>query len=1216
MDNNSMRIPIILLSDWSSEKKAVELKALIDCGAEDVFIDQTFAHKHRFPLTRLKKPMKVFNVDGTPNKEGRITHFTRLKLTINGKKKRTAFLVTRLGKEEVILGLPWLKKENPVIDWQEGTLEWRTDRRTEEPRPDPNEIEDELKAETKPLWIRAKTTASQTLAQKHEEVKPEVPLKEQIPKEYHDYLDVFDKKTATRFPGPRPWDHAIDLKPDFAPRRGKIYSLSPREDKELKEFLDENLAKGYIRSSTSPQASPFFFVAKKDGSLRPCQDYRQLNKATVRNAYPLPRIPDLIDKLRKAKFFTKMDVRWGYNNIRIKDGDQWKAAFITNAGLFEPTVMFFGLTNSPATFQAMMDSIFEEEIREGIAIVYMDDILVFAETLKQLEEYTRRILKKLKKHDLFLKPEKCAFARQKIDYLGFIIEEGKISMDPVKLAGLRDWPEPKTVKQVRSFLGFGNFYRKFIQNYSRIAKPLNNLLKKDVPFKWTEDAQLAFDELKRRFTKEPVLMMPDPNRPFQVESDASLYASGAVLTQMDANGKRHPVFFLSQTFTQTEQNYQIYDRELLGIMRALREWRHYLQGSPHPIMIYTDHLNLLYFKSPQKLNDRQRRWIPELAQYDFKLEHRPGTTMVQSDALSRRPDHHPSEEEESRETVLLLPERFVANIKLEADGTMFDSSLRKEIATALQSEAVKTEFPALLSEILPEHWERYPTEEGPLFLYKGKVYIPSDPLLRRKITKLYHDTPTAGHPGQQGTRLAVQRHYYWPGMTHFINRYVRGCAACQQNKINRRPTKPPLFPIEASSEPRPFAQCSMDLITDLPASKGFDSILVIIDHGLTKGAIFTPCHKTITAEQLSDILLQKLFTKYGRLNKIISDRGPQFVAGSFKEVLKRMGITGAPSTAYHPQTDGATEHVNQEIQAYLSIFCTVNPETWADRLPIAEFTHNSRTHAERQHSPFELLYGYQPPAIPTAMGESQFPAAEERLRSLEAARNEALAAHELARARMADRFPATFTPFKKGQKVWLESKNLKLPYLSKKIAPKREGPFKISDVLSPVTYRLSLPEHWRIHNVFHATLLSPFIETDTHGPAHPTPIPDIIEGEEEYEVEGILRHKKKGRKTLYLLRWKDQPTSEDSWEPEEHLTHSQELLEDYWKRFQEHSKKKEKTRRRRNVTIRTTQLAIRSTHVAKKKPSNAIRRLLLEFIKKQKAMNALGQMIINYHRNL
>jgi hypothetical protein len=225
----------------------------------------------------------------------------------------------------------------------------------------------------------------------------------------------------------------------------------------------------------------------------------------------------------------------------------------------------------------------------------MDDILIFTETESDLRRITRKVLWKCRKHDLFLKPEKCGFAKKKKDYLGFIISQGRLAMDPAKIEGLLDWPEPRTVRQLRSFLGFGNFYRKFIRGYSDLAKPLNNLLKKVTPWNFDEDCRKAFNTLKKKFTEEPILMMPDPDRPFQIEADASKYASGAVLTQKDANGRRHPICFLSKTFNPTERNYQIYDREMLGIIRALREWRHYLHGSGHPVHIYTDHLNLLYF---------------------------------------------------------------------------------------------------------------------------------------------------------------------------------------------------------------------------------------------------------------------------------------------------------------------------------------------------------------------------------------------------------------------------------------------------------------------------------------------------------------------------------------------------------------------------------------------------------------------------------------------
>jgi hypothetical protein len=232
-----------------------------------------------------------------------------------------------------------------------------------------------------------------------------------------------------------------------------------------------------------------------------------------------------------------MDVRWGYNNVQIKNGDQWKAVFVINKGLFEPTVMFFGLTNSPATFQAMMDSIFEEEVRKREVIIYMDDILIYAETLEDLKRITKKVLKKCRLHNLFLKLEKCAFAKEKMDYLGFIISQGQLAMDPAKIEGLLDWPEPRTVRQLRSFLGFGNFYRKFIRGCSDLAKPLNNLLKKDTPWNFDEECRRSFNTLKKKFTEEPVLMMLDPDQPFQIEADTSKYASGAVFTQKDSNGR-------------------------------------------------------------------------------------------------------------------------------------------------------------------------------------------------------------------------------------------------------------------------------------------------------------------------------------------------------------------------------------------------------------------------------------------------------------------------------------------------------------------------------------------------------------------------------------------------------------------------------------------------------------------------------------------------------
>ena len=269
--------------------------------------------------------------------------------------------------------------------------------------------------------------------------------------------------------------------------------------------------------------------------------------------------------------------------------------------------MFFGMCNSPATFQAMMDSIFTDLIEKGHVIVYMDDILIFAKTKDLLREYTRLVLQWLWEHDLYLKPKKCEFEKEKIEYLGMIIQQGKIFMDPVKLGGIQDWPIPTSVKNVRPSLGFGNFYWQFIWKFADLAQPLNNLLKKDPKFEWAQECQNSFNTLKKKFTKESVLMMPDQWKPFQIEANASKFATGAVLIQTDSNGNCHPVAFISRTLSPTERNYEICDWELLSIIGALEEWQHYIQGLRFTTEVLSDHKNLIYFRKAQKLN-RQQAW--------------------------------------------------------------------------------------------------------------------------------------------------------------------------------------------------------------------------------------------------------------------------------------------------------------------------------------------------------------------------------------------------------------------------------------------------------------------------------------------------------------------------------------------------------------------------------------------------------------------------------
>jgi hypothetical protein len=389
-----------------------------------------------------------------------------------------------------------------------------------------------------------------------------------VPKHLWDYGDVFSRRKAERMPIRKPYDHAIEFEEGASlPKPAKLYPLSPLEKQSLDEWLDEELRKGYIRKSKSPLAAPVFFVKKKDGKLRLVQDYRKLNAVTIKNRYPIPRITDLIDSLSQAKIFTKIDLRWGYNNVRIKQGDEWKTAFITHRGLFEANVMYFGSSNAPATFQAMMNEILVDLILEGKVMVYLDDILIFTEDIEENRSITAEVLKRLRENDLFVRPEKCFFEKDRIEYLGMIISHGHVEMDPAKLTGVTDWPRPEKVKQVQAFLGFANFYRRFIQDFAKHAKPLTILTQKEQPWIWTDAQEQAFQSLKQAFTSAPILRIPDDVNPFRLECDSSDFATGAVLSQLDpSDNMYHPVAFYSKSLNVHERNYEIYDKELLAII--------------------------------------------------------------------------------------------------------------------------------------------------------------------------------------------------------------------------------------------------------------------------------------------------------------------------------------------------------------------------------------------------------------------------------------------------------------------------------------------------------------------------------------------------------------------------------------------------------------------------------------------------------------------------
>ncbi|XP_057692820.1 uncharacterized protein LOC130916258 [Corythoichthys intestinalis] len=605
--------------------------ALIDSGADDCFVDQSVVDALGCTLIRLARPKRVLDLDGRPLADIRfITPPLKTKLSGNHFEVRS-FLVMPCKSAPVVLGLPWLKVHNPNIDWAKTQIvTWSTF-----------------------CYAHCLRSACLLPAQAHVTTEP-VNLVN-VPTDYHDLKYVFSKEHAMTLPPHRPYDCAINLLPNAPLPNSRLYQVSKPEQEAMREYISSSLAAGLIRPSSSPLGAGFFFVGKKDGGLRPCVDYRGLNEITIKNKYPLPLLDSAFAPLKSATIFTKLDLRSAYHLVRIREGDEWKTAFKTPLGHFEYLVMPFGLTNAPAVFQSLINDVLRDMLNV-FCFVYLDDILIFSRSLQEHQQHVRLVLQRLLENKLFVKAEKCEFHQDSIQFLGFIVEKGQLRPDPAKIQSVAEWPTPTSRKQLQKFLGFANFYRRFIRNYSMRAEPLTRLTSNKRPFTWSSVAEAAFVGLKRAFTSSPVLVHADSDLPFVVEVDASSSGVGAVLSQRSTVDQRlHPCAFYSRRLTPAEANYDVGNRELLAIVQALQEWRHWLEGTEEPFQILTDHKNLEYLRAARRLNSRQARWSLFLTRFNFAITYRPGSRNGKADALSRI--HEPVEEGPSEEPV--VPDRLI-----------------------------------------------------------------------------------------------------------------------------------------------------------------------------------------------------------------------------------------------------------------------------------------------------------------------------------------------------------------------------------------------------------------------------------------------------------------------------------------------------------------------------------------------------------------------------
>jgi len=706
------------------------------------------------------------------------------------------------------------------------------------------------------------------------------------------------------------WDHTIDVKKGFIPRKGKVYPLSREEREEVREFVKEQLRKGYIRPSKLPQMVPVFFVGKKDGRRRMVQDYRYLNEWTIKNNYPLPLISDVLENIRVKKLFTKMDLQWGYNNIRIKEEDEWKVAFMTPEGSFEPTVMFFELTNSPATFQAMMNELLRDLINTGKVVVFIDDVIVGTKTEEGHDELVVEVIKRLEENNLYVKPEKCKWKVKEVEFLGVVIGPEGIKMEKEKVKGVLEWLTPKCIKEVQKFLGLVNYYRWFIEGFATVARPLHDLVKKDKKWEWTEREEKAFKELKERFTKELVLAAPDIDKKMRMEVDALDYAMGGVLSMECEDGLWRPVAFLSKSLNETERNYEIHDKEMLAIIRGLEAWRHLLERAQSKFEIWMDHKNLEYFMKAQKLNRRQARWALYLSQFDFTLKHVAGRKMGKADELSKRADWKAGVDKDNENQVLIKDNWICSMQEVIVEGPEVDVLEKIKKARSKDEDVVRVVEEmkkAGVKELQGNEWQI----EGNLVLKDRKVYVPREEELRTEVIRLHHDVPAVGHGGRWKTVELVTRNYWWPGVTRDVGKYVEGCDLYQRIKNRTEELAGKLKLSEVLR--KPWLYITVDFITKLLVVAGKDAILVVCDW-LSKITHFVATTEGTSAEGLARLFRDNVWKLHGLPESVVSDRGLQFAVELTKELNRMLGIKAKLSMAFHPQTDGQTEQMNQELE--------------------------------------------------------------------------------------------------------------------------------------------------------------------------------------------------------------------------------------------------------------------------------------------------------------
>ncbi|WVZ63184.1 hypothetical protein U9M48_012838 [Paspalum notatum var. saurae] len=897
------------------------------------------------------------------------------------------------------------------------------------------------------------------------------------------FADVF--ATPTGLPPARACDHRIHLRPGTPPVAVRPYRYAQLQKDELERQVAAMLAQGIIRTNTSAFSAPVLLIKKHDQSWRFCIDYRALNDATAKDKFLIPVVDELLDELHGAHFFTKLDLRSGYHQVRMHVSDIEKTAFRTYHGHFEFLVMPFGLTNVPATFQALMNDSWSAHLQHLNAVVDA-----------------------LRAHSLFIKRSKCSFGAESVAYLGHVVSADDVAMDMDKVEAVASWPRPRSTRGLRGFLGLAGYYRKFIRDFVLVAAPLNALLRKDA-FLWSPEAKAAFEALKRALSMAPVLQLPDFTKPFIVECDASGMGFGAVLQGAG------PLAYISRPFAPRHLKISAYERELIGLVQAVRHWRPYLWG--RHFLIRTDHFSLKFLLDQRLSTVPQHQWMSKLFGYDFTVEYRPGRLNTVADALSRR------DADVGEATSALAPaaEPLVASLTVSGSTLQLYADLAEESATNPACVQLRDQ---LARGDLGAPWR----EHSGLLLHGFRVFVPPSSAFLPHILQLAH----AAHEGIQKTLHRLRASFYIERDRAALRAFVRACPTCQHYKTESLQPAGLLQPLEVPSQV--WADISMDFIEGLPRVHGKSVILTVVDR-FSKCAHFIALGHPYTATSVARAFFNEIVRLHGLPASIVSDRGLVFTSAVWRDLFKMSGVKLRMSTAFHPQTDGQSEVTNRTIAMYLRCITGDRPRAWVDWLPWAEYCYNTAYHTALRATPFQVVYGREPPALGTYRdGSARTQTVDDMLHDrdlfLSEVRDRLLQAQVYSKRQYDSSHRAL--EFQVDDWIWLRLLHRQaaslVPRSNAKLGPRYAGPFQVTERIGQVAYHLKLPEGARIHDVFHVGLLKPF-----HGapPVETPPLPPMEHGRLLPVPSKVFRAQLRRGVWHVLVHWAGDDEANATWEP-------------------------------------------------------------------------------------